>query len=89
MFKDARMLVFSFIKLLALPLAGMWLLMTLSLSPQLLGVCLIMLSTPVGSMTAMLSQEYHGDYELASRGVTLTTILSVATMPLVSMILGV
>ena len=50
------------------------------------GVCMVMLATPVGSMTAMLAQQYDGDYEMASRGVALTTILSVATMPIVSMI---
>ena len=43
-----------------------------------------MLATPVGSMTAMLAQQYEGDYEMASKAVALTTILSVATMPLVS-----
>ena len=29
---------------------------------------MVMLATPVGSMTAMLAQEYDGDYELASKG---------------------
>ena len=45
-----------------------------------------MLSTPVGSMTAMLAQEYNGDYGLASRGVAITTLLSVITIPIVSAI---
>lgn len=53
---------------------------------MLLGVCLIMLATPIGSMTAMLAQQYDGDYMLASKGVSLTTILSVLTIPLVSAI---
>ena len=52
------------------------------------GVCMVVLATPVGSMTAMLAQQYDGDYEMASRGVALTTILSVATMPIVSVIVG-
>ena len=45
---------------------------------------MVMLATPVGSMTAMLAQEYDGNYSLASRGVAITTILSIVTMPLVS-----
>lgn len=56
--------------------------------PVICGVCMIVLATPVGSMTAMLAQQYDGDYEMASKGVALTTILSVATMPIVSMIVG-
>ena len=54
----------------------------------LIGICLVMLSTPVGSMTAMLAQQYGGDYELDFRSVALTTLLSVVTMPLVSMLVG-
>ena len=49
---------------------------------------MVVLATPVGSMTAMLAQQYDGDYEMASKGVALTTILSVATMPIVSVIVG-
>ena len=60
----------------------------LGLSYEMTGVCLVMLATPVGSMTAMLAEQYDGDYELASEGVALTTVMSVATMPLVSLILG-
>lgn len=40
-----------------------------------------MMATPVGSMTVMLAQQYNGDYRLTSRGVALTTLLSVITMP--------
>jgi len=43
-----------------------------------------MMATPAGSMTAMLAQQYGGDYETASRGVALTTVLSVITMPLLA-----
>lgn len=49
--------------------------------PMFLGVCLVMTATPVGSMTVMLAQQYDGDYRLTSKGVALTTVLSVATMP--------
>ena len=47
---------------------------------------MIMLATPAGAMTAMLAQEYEGDYELASKAVALTTLLSVVTIPIVSAI---
>lgn len=85
LFTDWKLLVFSAIKLLAVPVAGMLLLSLFVSDRMLLGVCLVMLSTPVGSMTAMLAQQYGGDYELDARGVALTTLLSVGTMPLVSL----
>lgn len=45
-----------------------------------------MLGTPAASMVVMLAQTCDGDFELASRGIALTTLLSVATIPLVSAI---
>lgn len=89
LFTDVRLLLFSVLKLVVVPVAGLFLLKLFIKDQMLLGVCLVMLATPVASMTAMLSQQYDGDYELASRGVALTTILSVATMPLVSIITGI
>jgi len=89
LFCNARMLVFSGIKLLVIPLVGVSVIKLLGLNPMLTGVCMVMLSTPVGSMNAMLAQQYGGDYELASQGVTITTLLAVVTMPLVSFLLKV
>lgn len=89
LFCNARMLVFSGIKLLMIPLVGVSVIKLLGLNPMLTGVCMVMLSTPVGSMNAMLAQQYGGDYELASQGVTITTLLAVITMPLVSFLMKV
>lgn len=84
LFMDGKLLVFSLIKLVIIPIAGVLLIRQFVNSEVICGVCMVMLATPVGSMTAMLAQQYDGDYEMASKGVALTTILSVATMPLVS-----
>ena len=78
--------MFSAIKLLVIPILGVTIIRQFVDIDIILGVCMVMLATPVGSMTAMLAQQYDGDYEMASKGVALTTILSVATMPVVSMI---
>lgn len=85
---DKKLMIFSFIKLIILPIVGMLVIKTMNLSFEMMGVCLVMLATPVGSMTAMLAQQFDGDYEFASKGVALTTLLSVATIPIVSMIMG-
>lgn len=88
LFMDGKLLLFSFIKLLVIPVAGVMIIRQFVHNDIICGVCMVMLATPVGSMTAMLAQQYDGDYEMASKGVALTTILSVATMPLVSMLVG-
>lgn len=83
---DGKLLAFSVIKLLILPAAGILLIGMFVENPVILGVCMVMLATPVGSMTAMLAQQYDGNYETASKGVALTTVLSVVTMPLIAML---
>ncbi len=84
---DARLLGFSLIKLIPLPFIGM-LFVKLFIQDQLiLNVCYIMLAAPIGSMTAMVAQQYGGNYSLASRGVALSTILSVVTIPLGSFLI--
>ena len=86
---DKKLMLFTALKLLVIPIIGLFIVKQLGLSPMLNGVFLVMLATPVGSMTAMLAQQYDGNYELASRGVALTTLLSVITMPIVSLIMGI
>lgn len=83
LFINKRLLLFSIIKLIIIPLIGILILKQFIDNPILIGVCFVMLATPVGSMTAMLATQYEGDSELASSGVALTTILSVVTMPFV------
>ena len=84
LFLDKKLLLFSLVKLLLLP--AVWMIMVNRVAEQEIvrGVCLVMMATPAGSMTAMLAQQYGGDYETASRGVALTTVLSVITMPLLA-----
>ena len=81
LFTDVRLLIFSAVKLLLMPALLLWGLGLFVTDPMFRGVCLVMTATPVGSMTVMLAQQYDGDYRLTSRGVALTTVLSVATMP--------
>ncbi len=83
LFTDVRLLVFSAVKLLVLPVIGMAVLKQFVSHETLRGVAMVMMATPVGSMTAMMAKQYGGDTELTSRGVALTTLLSVLTIPAV------
>ena len=84
LFTDVKLLKFAFIKLLVVPVAAMLLVCRVIDNQLICEVFLVMMATPAASMCAMLSQQYGGDYELAAKGVALTTILSVVTMPIVS-----
>ncbi len=89
LFGDARLLIFSLIKLIVVPIAGILLLGLFVDDKLILRVCYIMLATPIGSMTAMVAQQYGGNYSLASRGVALSTLLSVVTIPLISLVIAI
>ena len=84
MVMDIRLLVFSVLKLIVLPFVAMLLLRLFIQDAILLEVCYVLLAAPVGSMTAMLSKQYGGNTELTVKGVALTTICSVVTIPLVA-----
>lgn len=87
LFLDLRLDLFTLIKMLILPTIGLLFLRGLGMSGMMLGVMLVMISTPVGSMTAMLANQYDGDVRTATRGVAITTLLAVVTMSLVSFLL--
>lgn len=86
MFMDAKLIGFSLFKLLVIPVLGMLIILQLVDNEMLQSVCMIMMATPAASITVMLAQQYNGDVEMASKGVALTTVLSVITIPIVSAI---
>lgn len=86
LFTDFKLLGYTAIKLLVIPVIGTIVASNFIHNQMLLNVFMIMLATPAGAMTAMLAQEYDGDYALASKAVALTTLLSVITIPIVSAI---
>ena len=85
-FCDKTLWLFSFVKLLVIPIIGTLIVIQLLDNDLLCHVCMVMLGTPAASMVVMLAQTYDADSELMSRGVALTTILSVITIPMVSFI---
>ena len=86
LFTDVKLLVFSMIKLIIIPIAGTLLLKQVIDNTILCGTFMIIISTPVASMTLMLAEPEREDCEALVEGISLTTILSVITIPLVSAI---
>lgn len=86
LFTDVKLLVFSMIKLIIIPIAGTLLLKQVIDNTILCGTFMIIISTPAASMTLMLAEPEREDCEALVEGISLTTILSVITIPLVSAI---
>lgn len=85
--KDWRIMIFTLIRLIILPLLMFPAFKYFATDSLLLAVCLVMVAVPVGSMTVMMAQQYDGDISTSSKGVAISTLLSVVTMPLLFMLL--
>lgn len=84
MFADGKFLLFTFTKLLIFPVVGVTIIKQFVDNPMLVNVCMVILGTPVASMTVMVAQQFDRNFELASKAVAFTTLLSVITIPIVS-----
>lgn len=86
LFLDARLLVFCLIKLVLIPICVLSMANFFIGDEMLKGVLLVIVSAPVASMVPLMAQQYGGNYEQSSKGVALSTILSVFTMPFINFI---
>ena len=86
-FSELRIYPLAVVKLLVIPVLS-WLLLRLFVSdPLTLGILIVLSAMPTASNATMLSMEYGGNEKLASKGIFLTTLLSVATIPLIMYLL--
>ncbi len=82
LFKQARLYIYTFYKLFALPLLVMAVCSVLPLNSDLELLCVVMASVPAASNCAIFATLYEGDAILAAQCVGLTTLLSMGTIPL-------
>lgn len=86
--KDGRLIGFCAVRMIVIPVVCSLLLAYFVRSDVLKGIGVVLCSAPVASMCAMFTQQYGGSYELASRSVVATTLISVVTMPVMFVIAG-
>ncbi len=84
--RDWKLLLTCALRLVVFP-AGILLLRLTPLSPTLVNVLYLCTAMPCAATTAMQSEVYDCDRELASRGVALSTALSLATIPLMLLLI--
>ncbi|WP_165074947.1 AEC family transporter [Methanogenium sp. MK-MG] len=87
LFTDKKIWVITILRLCVIPLAVFFILRPFVEGPFLLGVPVLLAAMPVAANAVMLAEEYHVDSTLASKGVFLTTILSLVTLPLITLLI--
>ena len=84
MLLDKTVLLVSFFRLIAFPLLFAVLLKTIHADEMATNLCVILLAMPVASNTAAMAERYGGDYVFASACVSVSTLLSVVTVPAIT-----
>ena len=84
MLLDKSVLLISALRLLAFPLLFALGLKLLSVDAMTMNLCVILLAMPIASNTAAMAERYGGDYVFASACVSVSTLLSVVTVPFVT-----
>lgn len=84
-FSDKKLLAFMAVKMIIFPTAYLLALQNFSQNRFLLGACFVALAMPTGNMVAMLATLYNKEaYSLTVKEISLTTAISVVTLPLVA-----
>lgn len=81
-FREVRIYPVALVKLVIFPVLTWLVLKPFISDPLMLGVLVTLAAMPTAANATMLAMEYGGNETLASKGVFLTTLFSVATIPL-------
>ena len=79
--KKPKLYLTAAVKLLAVPAITCVLLLPLHLEPLSYCACVVLSACPTAGATAMFAQMFHRDTETAAQMVTLSTLLSILTLP--------
>lgn len=84
---DWRIYLTTALRLVIFPVAAFLILSPFVSDHLLLGVAVLMIAMPVAANSVLLSEEYGVDATLASQGVFISTVLCLATIPLLEALL--
>ena len=81
---DPSVLLITVLRLILFPLLFAVLLKFLHAEEMVMNICVILLAMPVASNTAAMAERYGGDHVFASACVSVSTLLSVVTVPFIT-----
>ena len=77
-------MIITGVSLAKMPLIEVFAIRLFHLDPVLSGIMVLMFGMPNGSMAVMMAIDYGLDSSICSRGIVLTTLLSIITLPIVA-----
>lgn len=87
-FMDWKIYIYTFLRLLILPIIMWILLRNFIVNETLLGVAVLLMGMPTAANIVMACNEYGGDGDFVSRGIFLTSLGSLLSIPLLVALIG-
>lgn len=84
MLLDKTVLVASFLRLIGYPMICALILKLMGADTTTMNICVILLAMPIASNTAAMAERYGGDHVFAAACVSVSTLLSVVTVPIIT-----
>ncbi len=84
-FSNTKLYLYAGLRLIVLPIACILLFRLVTDNALIISATALMLSVPAGNMPLILSQKYGLDSPTIARGIILSTLLSLLTIPVVSL----
>lgn len=82
-FRDIQSIKCIFVRLIVFPATTLALLYMCGIRGTMLCAMVIAMSAPVGATTTMFSEKFDGDTQLSVKLISLSTLLSIITMPII------
>ena len=82
-FRDAGIYAVTSVRLIAIPLAALFIMKLCGVDSDILISCTVASSAPVAAMTTMFSTKFGRDTQLSVGLVSITTLISIITMPVI------
>ena len=86
-FTEIRLYPYVIIKQILLPLLAWVILQNVIVNSYLLGIVIVIIAMPVATSSVLFANRYENNVALATKGVFITTLASVMTIPLISYLL--
>lgn len=84
-FSSLRLYLFTCLRMIVVPAVCVFLFRLFTENTLIISTTILMLAVPAGNMPLILSQQYGLESKVISRGIILSTLLSLITIPIVSL----
>jgi hypothetical protein len=89
LFDDWKIFPVMAARLLVIPVIAFYILRLFIVNTVMLGVIVVLTAMPAASLTAIFAEKYKSETALASKLVAFSTLLSVLTVPVIALMLGI